>query len=86
MLYGVNPNPVSTANTDIEYSLVEKGHTELIIADMLGRTVKTIINDNNHNPGHYSVTLDLQDVPNGSYMLILKSRTQSTTISLQVAK
>ena len=86
MLYQVKPNPVSNDNTDIEYSLIEKGHTELIIADMLGRTVKTIMNDNNHNPGRYSVTLDVQDIPNGFYMLVLKSPTQSTTISLQVAK
>jgi hypothetical protein len=85
MLMQSRPNPAGE-ETEIEFNLTEPGHTTLTITDMLGRTVATIVNDSQHAAGRYSVTLNTQDIPNGLYMLILQSPTQSTTQTLQVSK
>jgi hypothetical protein len=85
MLYQSKPNPAQDA-TEIEYTLVEPGYTTLAITDMLGRTIKTVVHNENHPSGHYSVTVNTADIPQGLYMYVLKSPTQSASLILQVQK
>ncbi|MES2767126.1 MAG: SBBP repeat-containing protein [Bacteroidota bacterium] len=84
MLMQNKPNPAGE-ETEIEYTLTEPGLTTLTITDMLGRTVKTLVNEN-AAAGRYSVTLNTIDIPSGLYMYILKTPTQATTQSMQVMK
>lgn len=67
------PNPVIN-NTTIEFELLEPGFTNLYIVDILGKTVKTIAGSNMQK-GTYVYLVDLSEVPNGSYNLILETPT-----------
>ncbi|RYZ17628.1 MAG: T9SS type A sorting domain-containing protein [Sphingobacteriales bacterium] len=85
MLYGTTPNPAA-GQTRIEYNLIEHGTTTLTIIDMLGRTVKTILQSQAHPVGRFTVDVPLLDIPDGLYRIVLQSPSQSLSLPLQVAK
>ena len=64
------PNPFS-AETTIEYSVNEEGHVKLVIFDMLGREVKTLI-DETQAPGSYFVRLEAGELASGYYVTRLQ--------------
>jgi hypothetical protein len=76
----VRPNPVNSV-AQIEYEVVEQGRTELYIADLFGRRVKTLVADD-ILPGHYVVTFNASDLPSGAYQYILQ--TPTTMLSRQM--
>ncbi len=64
-----HPNPAYSITT-IDLDLLEEGRSRLFIADMLGRTIKTIYSDE-RKAGHYSFEVDLRDLPEGKYIYVL---------------
>jgi hypothetical protein len=66
-----HPNPTGSFTT-IDLDLLELGHHELFIADMVGRRVRSIL-DGDYKPGHYTLDLDLRELPRGNYMYVLQT-------------
>lgn len=59
------PNPFNPS-TKINFSLPEQTSVKIIISDILGREVTTLINDN-LNAGSYSVEFNATEIPSGIY-------------------
>lgn len=69
----VSPNPAHD-RIEIEFTLIENDKTELIIMNMLGEVVKTIPIASN-SLGTKSVSISLDNLSQGQYMIILKTPT-----------
>jgi len=59
-LHGNYPNPFNPSTT-LDYSVQKKSHVSLVVYDLLGRKVKTLINAP-HHAGHHAVVWDGTDV------------------------
>ena len=59
------PNPFNPT-TRIKYGIPKEGNVKLVIYDMLGRELKTIINET-QKPGVYEATFDASSFPSGVY-------------------
>jgi len=65
-LYQNYPNPFNSS-TQISYSLPSSGHVRLILYDIRGRKVKTLV-DEFQSADRYSVTVNLNEFPSGIYL------------------
>ena len=64
------PNPFNPSTT-ISYSLKEDGIVELKVYDILGREVKTLVNES-ETKGNHTITFDASDLASGVYLHKLK--------------
>jgi len=78
------PNPFNPS-TQINYSLPESGNVRLIIYDILGREVKTIVNEF-QNAGSYSIDFNAGELSNGIYFYRLNAGGFSTTKKMILLK
>jgi hypothetical protein len=78
------PNPFNPS-TKIDFSISERGETTLIIYDILGRTVKTLINENLER-GKYSVSFDASGLATGVYIYVLRSKNVSLQKKMMLIK
>jgi len=69
-----HPNPFN-AMTIITYEIIERGHTELYVMDMLGRRVATLV-AGEVEAGRYQVAFDAGRLPSGMYISVLHTPTQ----------
>ncbi|MBS1913708.1 MAG: SBBP repeat-containing protein [Bacteroidetes bacterium] len=83
-LNAARPNPTS-GMTDIEYEVVERGRTSLVLVDMYGNTVKTLV-DGSIDAGSYKVQFDARELPSGSYFCVLQTPTQRLSRLMQVVR
>jgi hypothetical protein len=65
------PNPFNSSTT-IEFDIPERTNVKLIIYDILGREVETLI-DKELEPGKYKVNFEEKDLPSGVYLYTLKT-------------
>jgi hypothetical protein len=70
-LYNNYPNPFNS-NTKIDFAIQKNGFVTLKIYDILGREVKTLI-DENKTPGLYSIDFNASEFPSGVYFYRIKS-------------
>ena len=70
-LYQNYPNPFNPM-TKIKYEIGTTGITKLIVYNILGQNVKTIINEYK-NPGTYEIQFDAPNLPSGIYYYRLES-------------
>ena len=63
------PNPFNPA-TQIKFSVPQTSNVKLIVTDLLGREVATLVNDNLAS-GNYSVNFDANSVSSGVYFYTL---------------
>ncbi len=66
----VYPNPANNDAT-ISYSLNKSGNVEIVITDIMGRTVKTMNQGNQVAGTSYNVNLSTSDLANGTYFYTL---------------
>ncbi|MFH0733936.1 MAG: T9SS type A sorting domain-containing protein [bacterium] len=64
------PNPFNPT-TNINYQLKEKGHVSLMVYDILGKVVATLVNTIQEQ-GEHSVTFNANNLPSGLYIYSLK--------------
>jgi PKD repeat protein len=65
------PNPVKN-NLNIELNLTKQTQVEIVTSDMIGNIVKTIANGN-MNSGTNNIKWNTNNLPNGVYLLTIKS-------------
>jgi len=70
-LYQNYPNPFNPT-TSIKYKVESKTHINLIVSDILGKKVATLINEK-QSPGIYEVTFDGSNLSSGVYFYSLYS-------------
>ena len=69
------PNPFNSRSV-ISFELSNKGNVQLLIYDMLGRKIKTLINEV-RGEGNYNFNWDASELSSGTYIVFLKSETVS---------
>jgi photosystem II stability/assembly factor-like uncharacterized protein len=70
-LYQNYPNPFNPSTT-IEFDIPERTNVKLVIYDILGREVETII-DKELEPGKYKINFTATNLPSGVYFYTLKT-------------
>ncbi len=79
-LYQNYPNPFNPVTT-IQFTTAQTGHISLMIMDMLGREVKTLVDD--YLPaGEYYIKWDATDFPSGVYFYRIRARNFTQTMKL----
>jgi hypothetical protein len=76
-LYQNYPNPFNISTT-ISYSLTEPAAVKLVIYDILGREIRTLMDDY-AEPGQHAVTFDATGLPSGFYFYRLQAGKFSDT-------
>lgn len=61
------PNPFN-AQTRIEFSLKERSKVELVIYDIRGRKLTTLLHEKNYSSGIHSLNWDASEIPSGVYL------------------
>ncbi len=79
-----HPNPFNT-ETVIVYELIEEGPTELLVLDMLGRTVRVLVRGQGSS-GVHRATFNGTNLPSGTYFCVLKTPTAVRTQRMQLLK
>jgi hypothetical protein len=70
-LYQNYPNPFNPTTT-IEFDIPERANVKLVVYDILGREVETLI-DKELEPGKYKVNFDATNLPSGVYFYTLRT-------------
>jgi hypothetical protein len=78
------PNPFNPT-TNINFSLAEAGNVKLLVYNLLGEEVMTIINEL-REAGRHSVTFDAGSLPSGTYFYKLETPQFSETKKMILAK
>jgi serine protease len=78
------PNPFNPSTT-IKFSIPSESHVILKIYDMLGREVRTLLNDEKA-PGTYSINFIAGNLPSGVYLYKLKAGNYTDTKKLVLIK
>ena len=78
------PNPFNPSTT-ISYELSQNAFVTLIVYDLLGRQVETLVNDR-QNAGSHSVRFGASSVPSGVYFYRLRAGTYRDTKKLLILK
>jgi hypothetical protein len=84
-LLNAYPNP-ATEMLNISYSLQKADQTTLILTDLSGKTVATLVNNEYKNAGQYTQTLPLDDIAAGIYMLQISNKHASYLQKIVVTK
>ena len=78
------PNPFNPS-TIISYNVKNQGIVTLKVFDVLGRDVKTLVNETK-TPGKYNVQFDASNLPSGIYFCQMVSGSFSNTIKMMMLK
>tara|TARA_Y100001960_G_C14385295_1_gene685866 strand:- start:151 stop:753 length:603 start_codon:yes stop_codon:yes gene_type:complete len=78
------PNPFNPT-TIIEYGVPNLSKTNISLYDLQGRKLKTLINSI-HNPGYYHLTLTLDDLYSGIYIVKIVSDNTAKTRKIALVK
>ncbi|MGI0016067.1 MAG: T9SS type A sorting domain-containing protein [Nitrososphaera sp.] len=74
------PNPFNPT-TIIEYNLPKDTRVKIVIFDLLGRVIKTLV-DQEKSTGTYKIKFDASDLSSGVYFYQLQTREFSQTKKL----
>ena len=78
------PNPFNPV-TNISYSIPKTGNVKLVVFDVLGREVATLVNEVK-TPGSYSVYFDATNLASGVYMYRIESGDYAATKKMMLVK
>jgi hypothetical protein len=77
--FNVTPNPVGTGTAIMKIKMPESSSLQLYIVDMTGRTVKSVINTQNHASGDFTAECDLSSLAKGAYIGIMVTKNGTIT-------
>jgi len=83
-LYANYPNPFNPT-TMISYDIPTAGTVKLVVYDMLGREIETLVNQR-QNAGKYGVMFDASRLASGIYFYRLEAGSFSATKKLMLLK
>jgi photosystem II stability/assembly factor-like uncharacterized protein len=72
------PNPMTTANATIGFSLKDPGLTTITLHDLLGRELR-ILEKSYYNAGKYSISFAKENISAGTYFVMLTSNGKSVS-------
>lgn len=78
------PNPFNPV-TEIKYALSEDGKVVLRVHDVLGREVKTLVNEF-QAAGYKSIQFDASNLPSGMYFVRLTAGSYTNVMKMLLAK
>ncbi|MEX1138898.1 MAG: T9SS type A sorting domain-containing protein [Bacteroidota bacterium] len=78
------PNPFNPT-TEIRFDLPDNGNVRVVVFDVLGRRVKTLLNEFK-SAGNYSINFDGADIPSGIYFYRLEYGEQTFVRRMQLVK
>lgn len=78
------PNPFNPATT-ITFSLPQSGLTTLKVFDILGKEVRTVVNEH-RSAGSYTVPFNASELPSGVYFYTLRSGNYTQTKKMMLTK
>ncbi|MBN2413585.1 T9SS type A sorting domain-containing protein, partial [candidate division KSB1 bacterium] len=86
---GIFPNPFN-ASTTVHFNLKEEGHINIVVYDLLGRKVKTLVEEN-RSTGAHRVIWDGRDesgmtASSGIYFVRIKTRDTARTFKISYLK
>ena len=70
-IQSIHPNPFNPI-TRITYGLPENTNIQILVYDLSGRQVKTLISEF-QTPGYHSVNWDADNLPSGVYLIRMES-------------
>jgi len=83
--FSLFPNPVSGKGI-IEYILPHETKVDLLIYDLNGKIVKSLIQNERQNAGFHQFKFDVSDLKEGFCFVHLKAGTSVKTIKLSIVK
>ena len=75
------PNPFNHTTT-VEYYLPEASSTKVSLLDFMGREAQMVSPNQVTDAGWHQVQLNADDLPTGTYFLVLQSENQVKTVQL----
>jgi hypothetical protein len=78
------PNPFNPSTT-IRYGIPETAHVTLVLYDVLGRYIETLV-DRPHNAGEHTEVFDASHLPSGTYFYRLTANDNSITKKMILVK
>jgi len=82
-IFTLYPNPASDVIL-INFSLLSAANTEIVITDLQGKVVKTLVNNTNLSAGIYQSEYNISDIKSGLYLLSINSSKGKITRKLTV--
>ncbi|MBJ7428035.1 MAG: DUF4331 family protein [Bacteroidia bacterium] len=79
------PNPFN-GNTTIKYNLVSASQVSVVVIDMNGKTVATLLNNEQQTAGIQTVDFNSSNLPTGIYFAKISSDFNTTTVKMMVSK
>ena len=70
-IHSIYPNPFNPV-TNITYGLPEHVNVQILVYDLSGKQIKTLINQF-QSPGYHSVNWDADNLPSGVYLIRMDS-------------
>lgn len=70
--FHISPNPASNI-LNISYSLPEISDTKIVISNLLGEELITVLDERNHNAGGFKKNIDITKLNSGTYFVTLIS-------------
>lgn len=83
-LYQNEPNPFNPV-THIDYDIPQSSHVKLVVYDLLGKEVKTLVNEKKTS-GKYSVSFNAMNLPSGLYIYKLETDNFSQVKKMMLIK
>ena len=84
-LYNNYPNPFNPTTT-IRFDIPERTRVELVVYDILGRKVKSLISNEVREPGRYEVSFDANALASGVYIYKLTTKNYSQARKMLLIK
>jgi phosphodiesterase/alkaline phosphatase D-like protein len=81
---GNYPNPFS-GRTTIEYALPEERAVEIVVYDVLGRRVRTVV-EAEQEAGRHSATVEARGLTSGTYFYRVRAGQQTETGQLVIVR
>jgi hypothetical protein len=79
----INPNPVNTIS-NIIYSIPVYSSVTITLYDIMGRKIKTILNNALQSPGRHNIPVDVSNLSSGIYFYTLTANGQTYTQKVAV--